>query len=143
MTNCSIWPIDRILSRATIQVRVIAIKGYPTFPKYQRLEPHHQMVYCCIQDNPWWRILPLCRDVACVFYSPSRLSRKAWGLFNANLLIKRHESAVYDRCVVGLRLHPVFRFYVLVLIQSIYLVSWLSSGDICWNYNPLTLKSSL
>ena len=54
----------------------IAIKGYSVFPKAPALHvPHHRIILYHIQDI-CWRVLPLCRDVFGVFYSPSRLGRR-------------------------------------------------------------------
>ena len=51
----------------------MAMKGYITFPKVPALlEPHHQIVLC---HNSFWGFLPLCREAASVFYSPSRLGK--------------------------------------------------------------------
>ena len=54
----------------------MAMKGYSAFPKAPALlEPHHQIVYCHIQDTRWGGGLPLCREAVSVFYSPSRLGK--------------------------------------------------------------------
>ena len=54
-----------------VDLRAMTIKGYPTFPKAPRLEPHHQIVLCHNQDTHWG-VLPLWRDALSVFYSPSQ-----------------------------------------------------------------------
>ena len=39
---------------ATVDLGAMAIKGYSTFPKAPALlEPHHQIIYCHIQDTRW------------------------------------------------------------------------------------------
>ena len=54
----SIWLIDRTLSDATTLGQSgpgsYGDKGYSTFPKTPALQdPHHQIVYCHIQDTRW------------------------------------------------------------------------------------------
>ena len=63
--------MDRNLSGViTTSLRAMTMKGYSAFPKAPALlKPHHQIVYCNIQG-----FLPLCRDGASLFNSPSRLS---------------------------------------------------------------------
>ena len=53
------------------------MKGYSAFPKAPALlEPHHQIVYCHIQDtHRGGGVLPLCKEAVGVFYSPSRLGK--------------------------------------------------------------------
>ena len=85
---------------ARVNLWVMAIKEYSTFPKASVfLEPHHQIVSCRIQathcvsvtqlqrcsrcilqlqptgsrDTCWEGVLPLCRDAVSVFYSSSQL----------------------------------------------------------------------
>ena len=62
----SIWPKTL---RVNVNLGVMTIKGYFSFPKAPRHEPHHQMKFrirtCC-----WGRVLPLCRDAIGVFYRP-------------------------------------------------------------------------
>ena len=59
---------------ARLDLGAMAMKGYSAFPKAPALlEPHHQIVYCHIQDTRLGGVLPLCREAVGVFYSPSRL----------------------------------------------------------------------
>ena len=68
--------------RARVDLGAMAMKGYSAFPKAPALlEPHHQIVYCHIQDTRWGVVLPLCREEVGVFYSPSRLGKTLlWNL---------------------------------------------------------------
>ena len=53
----------------------MAKKRHSAFPKSPLLlEPHHQIVYCHIQNTRRGWVLPLCKDAVGVFYSTSRLS---------------------------------------------------------------------
>ena len=62
--------------RTRVDLGAMAMKGYSVFPKAPALlEPHHQIVYCHIQDTRWGVVLPLCREAVGVFYSPSRLGK--------------------------------------------------------------------
>ena len=77
--NPEIGPYQVLPLRDRMDLGAIAVKGYSAFPKTPALlEPHHQTVYCHIQDIHWvgWGFLPLCRGAVNVFYSPSRLSKK-------------------------------------------------------------------
>ena len=43
-------------------VGVMVMKGFSAFPKAQRLEPHHQIAQCHIQDTLLWSLTPLQRS---------------------------------------------------------------------------------
>ena len=61
----------------------MAMKGYSAFPKAAALlEPHHQIVYCHIQETRWGGVLPHCREAVGVFYRSSRLGNQATGLLH-------------------------------------------------------------
>ena len=50
----SIWPIDKTLSGTRVNMGVMTMKGYSTFPKATALlEPHHPIVLCYIKDTHW------------------------------------------------------------------------------------------
>ena len=50
------------------------MKGFAAFSKTSvLLEPHHQIVYCHIQDTRCGGVLPCIREAVGVFYSPSQL----------------------------------------------------------------------
>ena len=54
--------------RVRVDVGVISMKGYSTFPKPPAsLEPHHPMLLCHIQDSRWAGRLTLCRGSVSVF----------------------------------------------------------------------------
>ena len=73
MSNSSICPYRMLLLEAWVNLKAMAIKGYSTFPKAPRLEPYCQMVSCHIQNiSLVVGVLPLRRDVVCVFYSPKQ-----------------------------------------------------------------------
>ena len=58
--------------QARVDQGAMAMKGFSAFPKAPALlEPHHQIVYCHIQDTHWWGVLALYREAVGVFYSPS------------------------------------------------------------------------
>ena len=53
--------------QARVDLGVIALKGYSAFPKAPvLLEPHHQIVYCHIQDTRWGSLTPLLRSSLCI-----------------------------------------------------------------------------
>ena len=61
----SIWPTGpyQVLPlRVRVDLRAMTVKGW--------MEPHHQ-----IQDTRWMWVLPFCREVVGVFYSPSRVGQ--------------------------------------------------------------------
>ena len=66
------WDPNRYYHSRTVNLEVTAMKEYFTFRKAQRLEPHHQMVWCHIEDLIG-EVLPLCRDAVSIFYWPSQL----------------------------------------------------------------------
>ena len=47
------------------------------------LKPHHQIVYCRIQDTRWADVLPLSREAVGLFYSPT-------GRGQISLAFKKH-----------------------------------------------------
>ena len=57
MSNGSIWHIDGTLKLVPlwidVDLDVLAVKGYSTFPWTPGLEPHHEIGYCYIQDIGW------------------------------------------------------------------------------------------
>ena len=60
--------------RTIVDLGMMAMKGYSAFLKAPALlEAHHQIALCHISRTLTVG-LPLCRDEASVFYSPSRLS---------------------------------------------------------------------
>ena len=62
--------------RARVELGAMAMKGRLVFPKATALqEPHNQIVQCHIKGTHWGvgSVLPLCRGVVGVFYSPCRL----------------------------------------------------------------------
>ena len=80
----SISPIDRALSDTTwVDLGTMAMKRYSAFPKAPTsLEPHHQIVWCHIQNTLRGVVLPLGRGAVGVFYSLSRLGkRESWDVF--------------------------------------------------------------
>ena len=52
----------------------MAMKGYLTFLKAPRFQPENHKFSCPIKETCKW-LLPLCRDVVSVFYSPSTFGR--------------------------------------------------------------------
>ena len=64
--------------RARVDLGAMAIKGYSAFPKAQALlEPHHQIVYCQIQDIRYGEgVLPLCKETVGVFIVQPQLIRQ-------------------------------------------------------------------
>ena len=61
-----------------VDLEVILMKRYSTFPKFPGLELYHPMVKCNNQDTRnWWGSLLLGRRVVYVFFSPTffRLAR--------------------------------------------------------------------
>ena len=72
--NWSIEPYQMQPFRVWVDMGVMAMKGCSAFPKAPAsLEPHHQIIYCHIQDTRWGGVLPLCRGAVGIFFSPIRL----------------------------------------------------------------------
>ena len=80
-----IGPHQVLPLRLGMDLGAMTKKGYSAFCKAPRLEPHHQIVYCHIQD-PYWGVFHLCRDAVSVFYSPSWLG---WPCFEFYLTQER------------------------------------------------------
>ena len=60
--------------KVRVDLGVIAMKEYSTFPKAPRLEPHHQMVYFYIQDTYGKSLTLLQRYSKCILQSqPTQL----------------------------------------------------------------------
>ena len=65
----------------TVDLGVIKMKKYSTFPKAPVLELHHQMQFSAISRTlvrEW--VLLICRDTVGVFNSPNRLYLSEWRL---------------------------------------------------------------
>ena len=55
-----IGPYQMLPRRATVGLGVITMKRYFAFPKAPvLLKPHHQIVWCHIQDTRWGSLTPL------------------------------------------------------------------------------------
>ena len=62
------------------------MKGYSTFPKASGLlEPHHQIVYCHIQDTCWVGSYPSAEVLSVYSTAPAD-----WASKNLNSLLKKH-----------------------------------------------------
>ena len=62
--NCQIVLFDSLIRpyqvlqlRARVNVGTMARRRCPTFTKAPKLEPHHKIVWCHIQDTPWGGVL--------------------------------------------------------------------------------------
>ena len=71
VSNNSIWPIVPFQVQplwAKVDLAVMAMKRYSAFPKAPLLlEPHHQIVWCHIQDTRCWEgFTPLQRCSRCI-----------------------------------------------------------------------------
>ena len=76
MPNSSICPIDRTLSGSTTPGQsgqgTMVMKCYSTFPKTQRMEPYHQIIFCHGQETCW---TTLQRCSQCILQTqPTRVS---------------------------------------------------------------------
>ena len=60
------------------------MEEYSTFSKAPKLEPHHDKVYCHIQDTHWV-VLLICREVIDIFYSPCSPQPQLIGLIGVQL----------------------------------------------------------
>ena len=49
----SIRPDQVLPLQARVDLGAIAMNAYSKFPKDQGLEPHHQMIWCHLQENRW------------------------------------------------------------------------------------------
>ena len=97
--------------RARVDLGAMATKGYSAFPKAPALlEPHHQIVHCHIQDTRWGGVLPLCREAAGVFYSPSRLG-KSYFLLKIAVFKDSNETLIFQ--FVGQFVYVRTRRYIL------------------------------
>ena len=75
--NQYIGPYQVLPFQARVDLGAMAMKGYSAFPKVPAsLEPHHQIVYCHIQETHWGRgLTPLQRCSWCTLQPPSRLGK--------------------------------------------------------------------
>ena len=63
--------LEQILPiRVRGDLRIMAMNGYPTFPKASKIEPHHQMQFCVIPRTLIGGVLHLFRATFNVFYWP-------------------------------------------------------------------------
>ena len=70
-----IGPYQVLPLQARVDLRVIAMKGYSTFPKAPALlETHNQIASCHIRDSHSWLVNDLTptQNAVDVFYNPSR-----------------------------------------------------------------------
>ena len=56
-----------------VDLGVMALKGYLTFPKAPGQEPHHQIQFSVISKTLINMPLPLCSDAAVIFYNCNQL----------------------------------------------------------------------
>ena len=83
----SIGPFQVLPPRARMDLGTIAIKGYAAFPKAIRLEAHHQIVSCHIQDTLWGCLTSLQRCNQSVLQpQPTELLKNFVHLFLKNFL---------------------------------------------------------
>ena len=88
----SIWPIDRtpyqvIPLQASVDLGVMAMKGYSTFSKAPPLlEPHHQIVLCPIQDTRWGGVgsYPSAEKQSVYFTAPANWAIETWSQKNCD-----------------------------------------------------------
>ena len=65
--NPEIGPYQVLSRRASVDLGAMAMKGCSVFPKAPALlGPHHQIVYCHIQDTRWGGLAPPQRCSQCI-----------------------------------------------------------------------------
>ena len=92
-----------------LQVRVdqgaIAMKGYSTFPKAPALlQPHHEIVYCNMQDTRWGSFTLLKRSSWCILQPQPNGQTNVLDMALHHLMI-RLKSQSFLECGVPLHCH--------------------------------------
>ena len=63
---------------ASMDLGKMAMKGYSTFPRVQRLKPHHQTQFRVISKVRGGQVLPLCRYAPSIILQPQPTGLKVW-----------------------------------------------------------------
>ena len=131
-----------------VDLGAVVVKGHSAFPKAPALlEPYHQIVKCHIQDTRW-RVLPLRRHAAGIFYSPSRRGQDRYdftegdSINNGNVFFKKQfyfseffpinvYSALFE-IVFSQKLFQCHEIFVLTLFKMVEYESRSLSSWLTW-----------
>ena len=147
MSNSSIWPIDRTLSGATTlgQSGPGSNGKYSAFPIAPRLELHHHIIWCHIQDTLWWFLNLLQRCSQCILLPQLTGLLSGWRMYyNLVTIVKGNPKAPFlkattPRCRGGCYPFPGLLHFIL----DLYLIMLsVKKGGIKYHFLSLWYNST-